>query len=369
MTTVQKTRCPHCKSAFRVTKAQLDAAGGIVRCGICFKTFDAFENLESDGETTTLENSGDYLIDDNFDLSLLEEDSSKISATAKVARPDISSNHNQNSASGKNKPETINAQAEPADTQTASAQDFSPAAPPDDKPASTTIDSKTEADTEVSGGYRKREQAGVHKSIASLPSLGEDEDKLAIDAKTMSHWRQESSSLIENDDQPKAGTKENSPTKGQFWLWFTGSMLAILMLLAQLIYFNSLSVTRGSSLWPLTSWFCSLTGCPLQPMADSSKILTGELMVRTHPRVSSALFVDAVILNQGNFEQPFPHLRLIFENLQGAVIAQRIFTPADYLQGEVSNFTLMPTQRPIKLELEIIDPGKEAVSFRLIVEP
>jgi hypothetical protein len=185
----------------------------------------------------------------------------------------------------------------------------------------------------------------------------------------MSHWRQESSSLIESDDQPRAGNNENYLTKGQFWLWSTGSVLAILLLLAQLIYFNSLAVTRGSSLWPLTSSFCSLTGCPLQPMTDSSKILTGELMVRTHPRVSNALFVDAVILNQGNFEQPFPHLRLIFENLQGAVIAQRIFTPADYLQGEVSNFSLMPSQRPIKLELEIIDPGKEAVSFRLIVEP
>lgn len=41
MQSTQITRCPDCKTAFQVTKAQLDAAQGAVRCGSCLHTFDA----------------------------------------------------------------------------------------------------------------------------------------------------------------------------------------------------------------------------------------------------------------------------------------------------------------------------------------
>lgn len=39
------TRCPHCKTLFRVTPAQLQARGGNVRCGRCMAVFDGFEAL------------------------------------------------------------------------------------------------------------------------------------------------------------------------------------------------------------------------------------------------------------------------------------------------------------------------------------
>ncbi len=39
------TRCPHCQTVFHVGPAQLEARGGMVRCGICANAFQADQNL------------------------------------------------------------------------------------------------------------------------------------------------------------------------------------------------------------------------------------------------------------------------------------------------------------------------------------
>ncbi|MDH0098680.1 zinc-ribbon domain-containing protein, partial [Pseudomonas sp. GD04158] len=35
------TQCPHCRTSFRVSQAQLAAAHGAVRCGACLHVFNA----------------------------------------------------------------------------------------------------------------------------------------------------------------------------------------------------------------------------------------------------------------------------------------------------------------------------------------
>lgn len=47
------TRCPQCKVAFHVTSAQLCAAKGTVRCGICLTQFDGNENACADPQLST----------------------------------------------------------------------------------------------------------------------------------------------------------------------------------------------------------------------------------------------------------------------------------------------------------------------------
>ncbi|MDR1648392.1 MAG: zinc-ribbon domain-containing protein [Zoogloeaceae bacterium] len=39
------TRCPHCRTIFRLNEAQLHACGGRVRCGACKQVFNAIESL------------------------------------------------------------------------------------------------------------------------------------------------------------------------------------------------------------------------------------------------------------------------------------------------------------------------------------
>ncbi len=42
------TRCPHCRTAFRVTPEQLKMRQGRVRCGACHTVFDALDT-DKDG--------------------------------------------------------------------------------------------------------------------------------------------------------------------------------------------------------------------------------------------------------------------------------------------------------------------------------
>lgn len=39
------TKCPHCGTTFRLTQAQLQIAGGAVRCGACYQVFHASEHI------------------------------------------------------------------------------------------------------------------------------------------------------------------------------------------------------------------------------------------------------------------------------------------------------------------------------------
>ena len=100
-------------------------------------------------------------------------------------------------------------------------------------------------------------------------------------------------------------------------------------------------------------------------MRDLLKLRTRNIVVRIHPEVGNALVVDAVIINGADFAQPFPTLELTFKSMDGRLIASRRFQPAEYLAGELAGAQEMVPNTPVKIELEIEDPGAEAVNYFL----
>ena len=51
--------CPKCETVFRVTREQLLAADGALRCGSCFTIFDASSNIEEANPQVLKELVGD----------------------------------------------------------------------------------------------------------------------------------------------------------------------------------------------------------------------------------------------------------------------------------------------------------------------
>ena len=49
-----QTQCPHCDTKFRVTEAQVQAADGFVRCGVCNEVFNAIEVASQDKHQASL---------------------------------------------------------------------------------------------------------------------------------------------------------------------------------------------------------------------------------------------------------------------------------------------------------------------------
>ena len=149
------------------------------------------------------------------------------------------------------------------------------------------------------------------------------------------------------------------------WLWAVGSVLLALLIAGQYVVFNFDELATDERFRPTLERLCASLSCELPVLEDLSKISSEKLVVRSHPDKSEALMVDVIITNRAKFAQPFPALELTFSDLRGKAVATQRFYPGEYLHGELSDMTLMPSKNPIHLELDIDDPGTTAINYKL----
>ena len=149
--------------------------------------------------------------------------------------------------------------------------------------------------------------------------------------------------------------------------WWVGMVAAVflLALIGQVFYFQLPTWSLDPDIRPLYESACRWMGCELPELRDLRKMRTRNLVVRSHPDLSGALIVDAVIVNQARFDQSFPDLNLSFTAVDGQLVASRQFAPAEYLAGELAEARIMPADTPIQVSLEIQDPGRTAVNYTL----
>ena len=161
-------------------------------------------------------------------------------------------------------------------------------------------------------------------------------------------------------------TAKRSPWLGRP-LWVFLALAATAALGAQIAWlkFDQLSLVD-----PYRQYYgmaCQYLGCELPQRKDLNKIRTTNLLVRSHPNTEGALLVDLALQNHAKYEQPFPKLVLVFSNIKSKVVASRTFEPSEYLGGDLLGASLMPSQKSIHLSLELVDPGKGAVSYKISV--
>ena len=170
------------------------------------------------------------------------------------------------------------------------------------------------------------------------------------------------------------GFEHHLPSKPRRWPWALMSLLAALLLLAQLAYWQRDTLLTHPQL--PTQWKNqALTLCntlALQCTRDSQRtpqpsqaFISQKLIVRPHPEVDNALRVDAILLNRSADEHPFPLLELRFSDMYGTTVARRLFTPAQYLAGELNALSQLPGQQPVHIALDIVDPGSTAVNYQI----
>jgi len=95
-------------------------------------------------------------------------------------------------------------------------------------------------------------------------------------------------------------------------------------------------------------------------------MLSRKLAVRSHPDKSDMLLVDALIINEAEFAQPFPLLELQFMDLNQQVVQSYQLEPSSYLDGELAGSkALMAVRTPIHIDIEVADPGPNAVNYQL----
>ena len=161
----------------------------------------------------------------------------------------------------------------------------------------------------------------------------------------------------------KLETEPDSENSSDYLGWVGGSVVLLLLAALQLFYFNFEQWARTPQWRPAYTSVCSLLNCELPAVQDIRRIKARNLVVRSHPSVANALVVDTLMQNESAFPQPFPDLVLIFRDLNDNIVASRKFSPQEYLSGEMSGTTDMPSRTPIHVGIEILDPGQNAVSY------
>jgi predicted Zn finger-like uncharacterized protein len=321
-TDTKQTRCPHCSIAFYVTNAQVLAAEGTVRCGICLSLFDANENPVTPGGKIEAKPAPDDKLQESEPAQELTESLIE-SLLEPEARPNLESESEPYEDNSGNlslpRPEAAN----PRDEQQA--------------------------------------EAPLPQELNQLAVLLEAPPETHPDILA----EQQSSAPIPEAITKPPGKVDRSSVK--CLIMFALVIIATSALLIQVLFYTSAQLSLDQRYRPTLETLCGWLTCPIAEWQDLGLIQSEALVIQKHPKIEDALQVDVVITNRAAFPQRFPGLQLQFEDLQGEVVARRTFRPKQYRTGALANLTAMAPQQAYQIRLDLVTPESSAVSYSLSI--
>jgi predicted Zn finger-like uncharacterized protein len=179
----------------------------------------------------------------------------------------------------------------------------------------------------------------------------------------------------EKKQKPKKAAKAKKPKKpggfGRLIKALFGLLFAVILLVAivgQLAYFKRDTVAQKFPvLRPQLEMACgylkAYVSCEISMPRDLDKLELAHKDVRLHPKLNHALLINANLVNQADFAQPYPLVVLTFTDNQDRIVAKRAFKPSEYLSDpEMAGAGLGPHESAL-LVLEVLDPGPTAINF------
>ncbi|MBN1006273.1 DUF3426 domain-containing protein [Amphritea pacifica] len=143
--------------------------------------------------------------------------------------------------------------------------------------------------------------------------------------------------------------------------WAILSLLAIMLLAGQYLWFNRQQLNSDPRLRPAYALACQYIPCQLNAPIRLDQISTRKLIIVEHPDYQGVLSVNLLLENRAGFAQPYPAILLAFSDRLGKLISERLFQPSDYLQPD--NPDQMPAQQTVEIHFDILDPGRRALSY------
>ncbi|MBD3609133.1 MAG: DUF3426 domain-containing protein [Gammaproteobacteria bacterium] len=166
----------------------------------------------------------------------------------------------------------------------------------------------------------------------------------------------------------KKAKKTKEPGKSSAMLKAVAGVIVVLLLTTLLIGQSAIALRdklahKYPVVRPHLETLCLYLDCKIGLQQDLEKYTLKHKDIRLHPTMRSAILINANLLNEAEFAQPYPQVELTFSGAQSKVIAQRTFSPQEYLPDtSLIEAGLGPRQSAL-LVLEVVDPGPEAINF------
>ena len=328
------TRCPECRTWFRVTEAHLEVARAWVRCGQCLESFDASARLWS------------------------EADEGSTPVPWKTER-DLAD------AIGLTEPET-GAVAAASSGEEAREESFDPLPGPpfpahpleDDRMLASVDLDEVGLEVDLESDPPGPMMGDVHRVSASESRERPGADRIHDGRITARRRRSREQAILNRIEglDVRRGRR-----------WAANSCIALLLLLVlQYTWFmaGDLAATFPI-LGPTLDEFCSVTGGETSRRSRDDGIRVVSRTVRPHAEYTSALSVRATLENRSPEDRPFPVVVFVLYGKDGRAVASRAFEPAEYLDGGAVPSGGLESGRQADIAFDLVAPSQVAVSFDL----
>ena len=132
--------------------------------------------------------------------------------------------------------------------------------------------------------------------------------------------------------------------------------------IAQAVYYQRYQLVENPRYQQQVINLCQVLPCAETEFASTEQIRLLERNVFTHPVAADALMVTGSFINEAPFAQKLPDMLISLFDVRGKLIANRLFTPAEYLLENKNRGVVRP-QSTVQFRLEIVDPGTDALTY------
>lgn len=328
------TRCPACRTAFRVTPAQLGAHGGRVRCGRCDTVFDAWTFLAVLPEAKAPDAA--------------EPPEPPPTALPRDMPADVRDAGPAPGEAASSETEARTADSFPLDPLpepiVRSPEPLLPAAEKSKTPpASLHAESAPEAEWTLPG-------------IADPAGLGGPRSAGA-DAPT---W-------ILPDLVPPAPSSASRRLPVRRWPWTLAALAALAALIAQGAYwYRSELVARFPEARPALEGLCELLACglTLPERLDAVTIEASDLQA-PDPARPNLVYFTATLRNHADTPVAYPAVDLLLLSSREQTLARRLFAPGEYLAGRANPAAGIPPNGEVAVKLTLDFADLPAAGYRL----
>ena len=390
------TRCPHCKTVFQVSEAQLKLRSGAVRCGVCQNPFNGIDNLigrvssqtdepSNNPETTNLPASSDSgpMVTGQNPVNLTDQNGARPASLRQADSPTtadeedspdeafippndalkeafdrqlqslsldlndfpgVSNTTGTFSSSISAMPGTVeNSGAEDEGvTSLSETRDISPEVAPVDR---------------VKKGGPAESAPNVDPSLSlPLPHVGAD---TLPAASAIRHTPEELSRLL-HQRRKKAAISRT--------LWAFGIILLAVVLCGQLVYRYSVQIVAW---WPpagdLVEATCEILSCPGPNPVESRpwKVEYGNLTAREG--TNDQFTQHITVINKSSSPQLWPSLAVEITDVDNNLLSRKMMEPQEYLPEESGAAKGLQPHEKTDFELALEFRHDSAINSRVIV--
>lgn len=156
--------------------------------------------------------------------------------------------------------------------------------------------------------------------------------------------------------------------KQRQWPWIMASMLLLLVLLMQALYFFRVEITAQlPGIKPILVNYCDLLKCdiPLPKKAELMGIESSDLQADLLQ--GNVITLNASLRNRAPYVQAYPNLELSLTDLQDKVVARRTFVPEEYLKSVEDAKIGLASGREILVKLHLDTADSKPAGYKLFL--